>query len=93
MDYAVGDKVRILPEPPSEELSRDIWVCWVAEMDFYCGMEATIQSVNSDYNDRTYYHLDIDDGQFAWCSECFTDVTPAVDPELDDAEFFALLTV
>lgn len=93
MDYVVGDKVRILPEPPNDELAQDIWVCWIAEMDFYCGREATIQTINIDHEDRTYYHLDVDGGQFVWCDECFADMTFAVEPELDDAEFFALLTM
>lgn len=96
MDYVVGDKVRILPEPPDDELAKEIWVHWLyGEMDNYCGQEAFIESVNTDLEDRAYYHLDVDSGHFVWCNECFVDanVSPSVEPELDDAEVFALLTM
>jgi hypothetical protein len=95
MDYAVGDRVCILPEPPDDELAKDIWVHWIDEMDDYCGQEAFIEEVHSDHEGKFYYRLDADGGKFIWCEECFTDanVSPSVDPELDDAEVFALLTM
>lgn len=94
MRYQVGDKVRILVTPPNDEQAEDIWVQWVADMDDYCGMEATItQAGYSDMDDDDYYRIDLDEGRFAWCNACFTDIVEVPELDLDETDLFAMLNI
>ena len=83
MDYAVGDKVCILPEPPDDELAKDIWVHWIDEMDDYCGQEARIVDVSWIEHFGAYgYSIDMDEYSCTWCENCFV-----VEPDLQESEF------
>lgn len=90
--YNVGDTVRIRETPP--ENRYDAWVFFAEDMDQYCNRTAII--VDKHIHDRgSMYHLDIDDGLFAWCDECFVSdyVEESPDVEIDAADLFTMLKV
>lgn len=75
--FKVGDHVRIVDEP-----YYDCAHGWDTNMSKYCGRDAIVIGVwESEYPGNDDYTLDVDDGYFAWCENCFVQ-----EPEIDIEE-------
>lgn len=77
--FKVGDRVRIAEEP-----FYDCNFGWENGMTNYCGREAIVTGVYPGTYDHTdEYYLDVDEGYFSWCMNCFI-LEPEVDIEESD---------
>lgn len=77
--FNVGDHIRIVDEP-----YHNCAHGWDKHMSEYCGRDAIITGVwVSDCPENDDYSLDVDDGYFAWCMNCFVQ-EPEVDIEESD---------
>lgn len=87
--YHVGDAVIVAAKP-----YYDCPFTWATVMDEYCNKVATITDVYWSEDYETYkYSISIDNGQYAWCANCFTRAEPDADFEISSEDYADILAL
>lgn len=70
MKFKVGDRVTIVSNREMEDFQySDKWPGVALNMYDYCGRTAIIVSIHGDFKNGSYFHIDIDNGDYIWTGD------------------------
>lgn len=63
----VGDRVRVIAEPPSD---RSYGPAFVFEMDKFCGSVGNVRKIICKEEEGGFwFNINLDDGYYTWCED------------------------
>ena len=70
MKFKVGDRVTIVSEREMEDFQySEKWPGVALNMYDYCGRTAIIVSIRDDFENGSYFYIDIDNGDYIWTGD------------------------
>lgn len=70
MKFKVGDRVTIVSNREMEDFQySEKWPGVALNMYDYCGRTAIIVSIRDDFENGSYFYIDIDNGDYIWTGD------------------------